>query len=185
MTKFLLTFVFAASCSFLSKANATEKHVDFKVPKEAMAAYMAGCKKGLAQANSKMDRKDIEMLCSDPFLTGKSNESAQDKARRMKLINKSNEDKEKMTAKFIQSKDDVKPCFDAILANDPSKDLQDVKMLCLNPYLTATQGESEADQARRNRLIKESDSDKLRMLEQIAVPMGSQNKKVSESATAN
>lgn len=179
MTKFLLTFVFVCSSVFYSQAKAE------KFSAKEMAAYMEGCRKALAQANSTWDRKDIDMLCSDPYLKGKPNESKADKARRMKLIGKTDEAKEKMMSKYVQSKDEVKPCFDAILENDPGKDLKDVKMLCLNPYLTATPNESSEDQARRLRLIKESEADKERMLDKFVVPAGGGSKKVESTGTAN
>lgn len=162
----------------------TQVKASDKISKSEMAAYMAGCRKGLSQANSNWDRKDIEMLCSDPYLTGKPNESAKDKARRMRLINQTNEAKVKMMSKLIHSKDDIKPCFDAILENDPGKDLKDVKMLCMNPYLTSSPNESSEDQDRRLRLIKESEADKERALEKFVVPAGGGSKKENGSATS-
>lgn len=165
MTKFLLSSVFICSSVIFTHAFAGD------ITKEEMAAYMEGCKKGLSQAKTNFDAKDIEMLCSDPYLKGKPNESASDKARRMRLINKTNEDKERVLSNWTKSKDDIKPCFDAILANDPGKDLKDVKMLCVNPYLTPSANESEEDRTRRTRLIKESEADKERMLDKFVVPV--------------
>ena len=162
MTKFLLpsVLIFLSAGSYVMASD---------ISKGEMAAYMEGCRKGLSQAKTTFDSKDIEMLCSDPYLKGKPNESAADKARRMRLINKTNEDKERVMSNWVKSKDDLKPCFDSVLANDPGKDLQDVKMLCTNPYLTPTANESENDHTRRLRLIKESEADKERMLDKFVV----------------
>ncbi len=149
MFKYLLIVAVACSSILAIQVKADE------VCKDELIAYIEGCKKGLSQAKPNWDHKDIEMLCSDPYLQGKANESDEDKSRRMSLINKTNEDKKKMLLKLNRSKDEIKPCFDAYLAIDPSKDLKDIKMLCLNPYLTPTPNESSDDQVRRKRLIAE------------------------------
>jgi len=167
VTKYLLIATSAIICSVCSsEAMAAD------ISKDEMAAYMTGCRQALAQAKTNYDHKDIEMLCSDPYLQGKPNESAADRARRMKLIKRTDEDKARVMKSWTRSEDVVKPCFDAVLAAEPGKDLKDVKMLCLNPYLTPTEGESENDKARRERLIQESEAAKERMLNKYVVPAG-------------
>lgn len=166
MAKFLLTVAFVFSSIFYFRAQAEG------MSKDEMDAYMKGCRHALRQAKTSYDGKDIEMLCSDPYLKGKPNESAADKARRMKLIQKTDEDKARFMKSWTRSEDVIKPCFDSILAAEPGKDLKDVKMLCLNPYLTPSEGESADDQARRKRLIKESEAAKEKALDRFVVPAG-------------
>ncbi len=175
MAKFFLTLIFVCSSVFYAHAHAE------KFSAKEMAANMAGCRKALSQADAKIDRKDIEMLCSDPYLTGKPNESKADKARRMKLISKTDDAKAKMMSQYTQSKEIVKPCFDAVLSTEPGKDLKDVKMLCLNPYLTPETGELDEDRARRIRRIKENEAFMERMLDKFVVPIDSGTKKFNSA----
>lgn len=170
MTKFLLMVVFVCSSIFGFQATAEE------ISSDEMAAYLEGCKHALSQAKPNWDHKDIDMICGDPYLQGKANESADDKARRMRLINQTNEDKERIMSNWVTSKDDLKPCFDGILSVDPGKDLKDVKMLCINPYLTASPNESAEDQTRRKRLIKESQEAMHRVMEKHVIPVKKEGK---------
>ncbi len=171
MLKCFLIFSYITVSLLGSLASASD------LSKEEMNLYLQGCIRGLSQAKTNFDAKDIEMLCSDPYLQGKPNESASDKARRMKLINRTNEDKIRMMSNLTKSKDDIKPCFDSILANDPGADLKDVKMLCMNPYLTPTPDESEDDRSRRTRLIRESEAAKEKMLDAFVTPIKGKSEK--------
>lgn len=178
MKTLLGIFVLIGTTFFQNNVHAED------ISKADLAAFVEGCKHALSQAKPNWDHKDIEMLCSDPYLQGKKNESATDKARRMRLIKKTNEDKERILNAASQSKDDIKPCFDSILATDPGKDLKDVKMLCVNPYLTPTPNESADDQARRKRLINEAEEKKDKMLSKFLVkPIENVKENASEKAS--
>ena len=165
MTKYL-SIALVTACSIYS---ADAKAEQFTTP---MKSFMSGCTQALRQAKTDYNSKEIEMLCSDPYLRGTPDESAEDKALRMTLIKKTDEDKIRVMKRWVRSEDVIKPCFDAILANQPGKDLKDVKMLCLNPYLTPTPNESAADTERRKRLIEEAETAKSRMLDKYVVPAG-------------
>src|SRR5690348_450761 len=101
MTKYLLTSVFICSSIFCTHASASD------ITEKEKAAYIEGCKKGLSQAKTNFDAQDIEMLCSDPNLKGKPNESASDKSRRMRLIKKTNEDQDRMTSNATRRKEEA------------------------------------------------------------------------------
>jgi hypothetical protein len=49
-------------------------------------------------------------------------------------------------------------------------------MLCRNPYLYAPPNENDADKARRNRLIKETDSLKVQAMDKYVTPTPAKKK---------
>jgi hypothetical protein len=136
-----------------------------------MKAYLAGCKKALSQAKPDWNPKDVNMICADPYLKGKPNESKEDRARRMRLIEKTNKDKERMfDAAMEKQKSYLENCKSAFELSNPNKDPKDVDLLCHNPYLTPSENESADDKERRLRLINETDAAKEKALDQFVVP---------------
>jgi len=142
--------------------------------KAEFATYMANCKKTWLESDPKKDSKDVEMLCRDPYLNGKPNESKSDRARRERLIQETDEAKESFLDKAFKIKGPKKPsltnCKKALIDADPAKDPKDAEMLCSNPYLEAKPNESYEDQVRRKRLIQEAEKSKENALDKYVVP---------------
>lgn len=145
--------------------------------------YIAGCKKMILEAQPGKDAKEVDMLCSDPYLKGKANESREDKARRLRLLDETNAAKAKAMEKFVtppkatdgMSPTDqaqyIKDCKKMLLEADPGKDPADADMLCRDPYLKGKPNESRDDEVRRKRLMKETDDQKARMLDKHVKPV--------------
>lgn len=179
---------------FLSLAGAAVFAQNSDLPEGMSKAdydtYLAGCKKMILDANPKRNAKDVDMLCSDPYLNGKPNESKEDKSRRKRLLKETNNEKNKALGKFVDSKETkktsdvpegmsksefdsyLKGCKKLILEAHPKKDPKDVDMLCRDPYLNGKPNESKEDLARRQRLLAETNQAKAQALEKFVVPNG-------------
>ncbi|MGZ3772568.1 MAG: hypothetical protein ACXVCY_16325 [Pseudobdellovibrionaceae bacterium] len=184
-----------------AKHQALDKVVDKKttvknnlpegMSKAVYDKYLRDCKVMILKAHPGKDPKDIDMLCSDPDLKGRPNESIEDKARRERLIKETDIAKEKALDKFIDKKDPkqingapdemskpeydsyIKNCKKLVLEADPGKDPKDAEMLCRDPNLKGKSNESYDDQVRRKRLIKETDDAKHKALEKYVAPTSS------------
>jgi hypothetical protein len=155
----------ASAAGKSQRSIGSDKYVEHKQSDAEMKAYMRGCQDALRKAKPKMGSKDIHMLCSDPYLTGNPKETADDKARRLRLIKETNEDKAKAMGDVMSKQEFIKECQQMIKDSDPGKDPADIKMMCENPYLTPQAGESSEDQIRRKRLIKEAEAAKVKAIE--------------------
>ncbi|WP_413612329.1 hypothetical protein [Bdellovibrio sp. HCB-110] len=178
--KQLLFFIF-----FLASGTAFSQGAG--VSKPDFEKYVSDCKKMFMQSQPNKDSKDVDMLCRDPYLKGKPNESREDKVRRQRLLRETNEAKrsalEKLVDKDVSKQTDIpegmskpeyddymKNCKKMVLESDPGRDPQDAHMLCSDPYLKGKPNESYDDQVRRKRLIKEAGAAKGKALEKRAAP---------------
>lgn len=83
-----------------AKAEMMSKHLD-SAPKLDAAEFTKLCKKLLLENDPGKDPADADMLCTDPYLSGKPNESHDDEVRRKRLIEETNQAKHKMMEKYV------------------------------------------------------------------------------------
>ncbi len=76
------------------------KHFD-SAPKLDAADFIKMCKKMLLENDPGKDPADADMLCNDPYLNGKPNETHDEEVRRKRLIQEANQAKTKMLEKHV------------------------------------------------------------------------------------
>jgi hypothetical protein len=83
-----------------AKKEVMSKHLN---PSSDMdpADFTKLCTKLLLEADPGKDPADAHMLCTDPYLNGKPNESRDDEVRRKRLIEETNQAKNKMMEKYV------------------------------------------------------------------------------------
>lgn len=151
-------------CIFLLflATSAYAQSVDLKkMSKLERYSYLSDCRKMILETQHGRDAKDINMMCSDPYLVGTLDESEADKTRRLRLKQEMNEAKKAAMKTFIATHvvtRSMEDCKKAFLEEDPGKDSADIKLHCKDPYLEGKPGETYEDQVRRKRLKKEAES---------------------------
>jgi hypothetical protein len=88
-------FLFGIFFAWINTVNAQDLMSD--------KSYMKNCKKLIFEQDPGKDPKDVDMLCSDPYLKGKPNESSDDEIRRKRLIKETDIQKAKVIQGWAKS----------------------------------------------------------------------------------
>ncbi len=101
---------------FIDKTSTKQSDLPEEMSKEEYDGYMKACKKMILESDPGKEPKDVDMLCSDPYLNGKPDESYDDQVRRKRLIKEADKAKHKAFEKYVTPASSGKPA-----SNDGSK----------------------------------------------------------------